>query len=128
MNKLPFKKGDRAITYTDDRRERQINQVVVVSAGEKYITVQDAGPNGEPWGRKEQYSTSTRMLKDYLSRKLYHDENELNEELEARKLRIEFEGLATRLGFTNDEIKLFMEIHKMGIDKFQETYFKRICF
>lgn len=122
MNKLPFKKGDRAITYTDDRRERQIHQVIVVSAGEKYITVQDAGPNGEPWGRKEQYSTSTRMLKNYLSRKLYHDENELNEELEARKLRIEFRNIADISGFRDEEIKLFMEIHKRGIDKFQGLF------
>lgn len=124
MNNKPFKKGEHVISYSSDRREIQIEHKIVTSVGEKYITVMCVDPSGEPWGRKEQYSVITRYLKDYQSRQLFHDEQELQEEIEENEIVRKFHKLADIYSFTRKEIKLFMEIHEAGIENWKNEHYK----
>lgn len=124
MNNKPFKKGEHVISYSSDRREIQIEHKIVTSVGEKYITVMCVDSSGEPWGRKEQYSVITRYLKDYQSRQLFHDEQELQEEIEENEIVRKFHKLADIYSFTRKEIKLFMEIHEAGIENWKNEHYK----
>jgi len=124
MNNKPFKKGELVITYSGDRREIQVEHKVVTSVGEKYVTVMSVDSAGKPWGRKEQYSVITRYLKDYQSRQLFHDEQELQEDLKEKELVTKFHRLADVYGFNREEIKLFMEIHEAGIENWKNEHYK----
>lgn len=124
MNSNPFKKGEHVITYSSDHREIQIQHKIVTSVGEKYITVMSVNSAGEPWGRKEQYSVITRYLKDYQSRQLFRDEQELQEELNEKELVTKFHRLADVYGFNREEINLFMEIHEAGIENWKNEHYK----
>lgn len=124
MNNNPFKKGEHVITYSSDHREIQIQHKIVTSVGEKYITVMSVNSTGEPWGRKEQYSVITRYLKDYQSHQLFHDEQELQEELNEKELVTKFRRLADVYGFNREEINLFMEIHEAGVKNWKNEHYK----
>jgi hypothetical protein len=124
MNNKPFKKGELVITYSGDRREIQVEHKVVTSVGEKYVTVMSVDSAGKPWGRKEQYSVITRYLKDYQSRQLFHDEQELQEDLKEKELVTKFHRLADVYGFNREEIKPFMEIHEAGIGSWKNEHYK----
>ena len=123
MNK-EFKKGEHVYVHSEDTRN-DCYEAIVTSVGRKYITCNQIWGNGvvSEWGEKFDIEHLRRI--DYGSFYLYHSIDEFNKEQEAKKLKRELINKMNRSDFSLEELKTFMEIHEIGIEKWKELNCKQ---
>lgn len=114
MNK-EFKKGERVYVHSDYTRNDSY-EAIVTSVGRKYITCNQILKDGtvSEYGDKFDIGNLRRM--DYGSFYLYHSVDDFNKEQEAKEIERELVNKMNRSDFSLEELKIFMEIHEMGLD------------
>lgn len=110
-----FKKGERVYVHSDDTRNNSY-EAIVTSVGKKYITCNQIWENGTVCGHGDKFDVEFLRRVDYGSFYLYHSVDDFKKEQEAKEVKRELINKMNRSDFSLEELKIFMEIHEIGLD------------
>lgn len=115
MNK-EFKKGERVYVHSYDTRNKSY-EAIVTSVGRKYITCNQIwSDDGSVCDYGNKFDIEHLRRVDYGSFYLYHSVDDFNKEQEFKKVKIDLVDKMNTTDFSIEELKVFMEIHEIGLD------------
>lgn len=114
MNK-EFVKGERVYVHSYDARNNSY-EAIVTSVGRKYITCNQIWSDGSISGYGDKFDIEHLQRVDYGVFYLYHSVDDFNKEQEAKEAKKELVDKMNRSSFSLEELKVFMEIHDIGLD------------
>ena len=119
-----FKKGDKVYVHARDSRERD-EEMIVVSAGKKWITCNPLKGDGTPWEYGGiQFDAETLNEKNYSRHELYHSKEEYEEKLRTSALQSDLCRALEYGKYSLEELLLFREIHETGVEKWKEQHYR----
>lgn len=124
MNKL-FKRGERVYVHSYDTRNKSY-EAIVTSVGRKYITCNRIwSDDGSVSTYGDKFDIEHLNCVDHGSFYLYHSVDDFNKEQETEKAKRELIDKMHTSDFSLEELRTFMEIHEIGIEKWVELHCKQ---
>ena len=123
MNK-EFKKGEHVYVHSEDTRNNSY-EAIITSVGKKYIICNQIWENETVSEYGDKFDIEHLRRIDYGSFYLYHSIDDFNKEQEIKKIKREIVDKMNKSDFSLEELKTFMEIHEIGIEKWKELHYKQ---